>query len=55
LNVDAGAKGKGGCDSSRNHAGNLAQTAGGKMKGVIWDLVKDVNLPRKAARGPGLL
>ena len=34
-----------GCDISRNHgtgSRTSAQTAGGKMKGVIWDLMKDI-------------
>ena len=50
-------KGKGSsCDSSRDHAGNgfpiLAQTAGGRRKGVVWDFVKDVEfvIEKAAAR-----
>ena len=38
-------KGKGGCDSSimpATGSRTLAQTAGGKRKGLVWDLVKDV-------------
>ena len=46
LNVDwRHLKGKGGCDSSimpATGARTLAQTAGGKRKGLVWDLVKDV-------------
>jgi hypothetical protein len=34
-------KGKGGRDSATGSR-TLAQTAGGKRKGLIWDLVKDV-------------
>ena len=38
-------KGKGGCDSSimpATGSRTLAQTAGGTRKGLVWDLVKDV-------------